>query len=196
MKENVRNAVTTERKYLDSAEAINKLSDQVMARLLSKAAGLAFGTGWEGTDLFHEAIKRVLDDTNARHCPHDVPFPVFLKNVMRSIASSERKKRAREVPLEIGSDDDLADLGAVAVKDIRSSENAEIIRIYYDEVYSRLQNRFANDQQVWKVFKADLEGCPAHEIRQALNMDETTYASVRRRMRRAIGQEFVKDNEQ
>jgi hypothetical protein len=53
----------------------------------------AWGTGFDDVELFTEAVQRTCDET--RHWPDNVPVAPYLRMVIASIASSERKKYER-----------------------------------------------------------------------------------------------------
>lgn len=182
-----------ERVHLTTSEfvaAFRALSPAKQLRLRMKAASYAPGTGMQGDDLFQEAILRTLEEGGGRNCPRDVPISVFLDNAMRSIASGEREKYAREAPAEFGNDAD--DPIALVPDDAPSPANTALARIELEQVLTRLQDLFAEDAQAQAVLIGDMEGWTAEEIRDVENMDEKQYATARRRVRRTIAREFGK----
>ena len=185
----------TQRAHLDTAEfvaALRALVPAEMLRLRKKAAYHAPGTGMEGDDLLQEAIRRALEE-DGRNCPRDVPMPVFLDNAMRSIASGEREKYARESPADTDDEED----GLIDREPDPSPSPAEaaLARIELERVVSRLQDVFADDPQAQAVLIGDMEGWTAEEIRDMENMDAKQYAAARKRVRRAVEREFGKDDE-
>ncbi len=87
-------------------DAVAALTTADLLRLQRIGAIYGASIGVEGMDLVNEAISRAL--SGVRGCPRDVSFVVFLRNAMRSIASSERAKVKEEPMLEsmtVGLDD-------------------------------------------------------------------------------------------
>ena len=86
----------------EALSAFAALTDKDLVALRKSAASRLGGTGYtEPADLIYEALTRCLD--GRRRWPAGVPFPIFLANAMRSIASSERQ--AHGVRLSIRESD-------------------------------------------------------------------------------------------
>jgi len=180
-----------ERAYLDTTAfiaALGTLTDADRIRLRYRAASLAPGTGMQGDDLFQEAVRRALEREDGRRCPCDVPVPAFLSNVMRSIASAEREKYARQVSLDPNDNDCPA--GDPHPSHVLDSANA---RIDLQRIVARLEELFADDPQAQAVLIGTMENWTPVEIRDLEPMDDLQYAAARRRFRRAILNEFGKD---
>lgn len=79
-------------------DAVAALTATDLLRLQRAGAIYGVSIGVDGMDLVNEAISRALGGVRA--CPTDVPFVVFLRNAMRSIASSERARIKEEPMLE------------------------------------------------------------------------------------------------
>lgn len=166
-------------------EAISSLTNADLLRLEKAARIYQFGIGLEGMDLVNEAISRALNGT--RTCPRDVPFVVFLKNAMRSIASSERSRIREEPMLEVMT----VGLGdGLAVLDYPSGDrNAEDVLLARQEMWERLralEKVFANDDDAQMVLMGDLDGVSAADLRSMNGWSNQDYASVRRRIRRKL----------
>lgn len=166
-------------------EAVAALTIADLLRLQRIGAAYGVSIGVEGMDLVNEAISRAL--SGARACPKDVSFVVFLKNAMRSMASSERAKVKEEPMLEsmtVGLDD------RPAVLDRQSSgPNAEETVLAREDAEGRLkalEDLFGDDEEAQLVLMGDLEEMPAADIRAMNGWSEQHYASVRRRMRRKL----------
>ncbi len=176
--------------YLDNTAFIAALQDlepAALLRLRNKSAYRAAGTGMAGDDLLHEAIRRTLEE-DGRNCPADVTVPVWLDNAMRSIASSDREKFARERPAGDGHDE-ASPVGRHAA-DNPSPADTALDRITLERVIERIQDIFADDPQALAVVIGDMEGWSASEIREMEPMDEKEYAAARKRVRRAIERDF------
>lgn len=169
--------------------AVRSLTNADLLRLARIARTYEFGVGLEGMDLVNEAISRAMSGTRA--CPRDVPFVVFLKNAMRSIASSERA-RVREEPMLESTTVGLGD-GSSAWDLPDDGRNAEDSLIAHQDMQARLhalETLFANDDDAQLVLMGDLEGMSAAEIRSMNGWSEQDLASVRRRMRRRLAARY------
>ncbi len=178
------------RKYLDAAAfrgALDVLTSAELLRLRKKSAFHALGTGMGGDDLLQEAIRRTLEP-DGRRCPADVPVAVYLGNAMRSIADGERAKYSREAPAD-GEDCDEREAG-VGADPSPSTEATVMARDELERTVERLETMFADDPQALAVVIGDMEGWSPAEIKEAESMDDTQYATARRRVRRAIEREF------
>jgi len=183
-----------QRNYLDAAAfltALRALGPADLLRLSKKSAYRAAGTGMKGDDLLHEAILSTLEE-DGRNCPADVPIHVYLDNAMRSIASGEREKYARETPAGSGHDED-GPIGSYADKRPTPAV-AALAHIELEDVVNRLQNIFADDPQALAIVIGDMEGWSATEVKEIESMDDKQYATARRRVRRAIEREFGEEN--
>lgn len=196
-------------------EAVRAFSRADVGRLRKIAASYAFGSGMESSDLVQETIRVCLEPESGRHWRQGVPLMAFLSLTMHSIAFNERKKYRRLVyrdteieradegpttttPTEMqesnGAPTTVFDGKASSTPvDARESEENAITRIYLEKVLQRLKLLFADDPHARAVLDGDMEGSSADEIRQKLGIDHKTYASIRRRVRRKISQEFGKD---
>jgi RNA polymerase sigma-70 factor (ECF subfamily) len=160
----------------EAAMAVAALTEADFARLGQIARLRARGLeriGWE--DLLHEAVERALDGT--RRWPSAVPFVVFMREVMRSIASAARRVQAREVSGS-AADDAIASLPAPAA-------GPELEAIGHDLLTS-LERLFADDDTALGVVRGLTDGLAPGEIQDRLRIDQTTYDSTRRRIRRKI----------
>lgn len=186
----------TERAYLSSDEfrvAVDALTQNELLRLYKKGASYAFGTGMSAEDLLNEAILRTLEE-DRRSCPADVPIHVYLGNAMRSIASGERKKYAREVA-DGKETDQMSKLGN-APAEVATPEEQTAAKMELENVVGRLQEVFKDDPQGEAIVIGELEGWAPTEIKELEPMDDKEYAAARKRVRRRIAQEFPKEERQ
>lgn len=163
------------------------------AKLVKAAGRLAAGTEYAPGDLLSEAVVRALD--GSRLCPRNVPPIAFLWNVMRSIASTAWEAEARAPTVEAIS---LADGdGGVAIADAaRSPEELVIAKDDYTKRVDALQRVFEDDQEALLVIMGELDGMTAEEIRSVTGLSETAYATIRRRIRRALDRAYPEGWEQ
>ena len=170
--------------------AVGALTTADLLRLQRIGAAYGVSIGVEGMDLVNEAISRAL--SGARACPRDVPFVVFLKNAMRSVASSERAKVREEPMLErmtVGLDDRPAVLDQPSGG--RNGEETVLAREYAEGRLKALEKLFADDEDAQFVLMGDLDEIPAIDIRAMNGWTEQDYASVRRRMRRKLSAAYA-----
>lgn len=166
-------------------DAVAALTTADLLRLQRIGAFYGVSIGVEGMDLVNEAISRAL--AGARACPRDVSFIVFLKNAMRSMASSERAK-VKEEPMLESMTVGLADRQGV-IDHPSSGRNAEETALAREDAEGRLkalEKLFADDEDAQLVLMADLDEMSAADIRAMSGWSEQGYASVRRRMRRKL----------
>lgn len=171
--------------------AFETLSTIDLNRLGKKAAALALGTGMESEELLHEAIVRSLEENGGRKCPRGVPVVTFWGNVMRSIASHERKKWARERPA--GANEDEKDDPIVAIPDPAPSPE-EVVRIHHDsgKTVVRIEAMFDEDPQAEAIAIGTMEGWSPEEIREVEPMNDKEYAAAHKRAYRKLRHEFQK----
>lgn len=170
-------------------DAVAALTAADLIRLHRVGAIYGVSIGLEGMDLLNEAISRALDGVRA--CPRDVAFVVFLKNAMRSIASSERAKVKEQPMLEsmtFGLDDRPAILDRPSIG--RNAEETVLAREDAEGRLNALEELFVDDEEAQFVLMGDLDEMPAADIREMNGWSELDYASVRRRMRRKLSAAF------
>lgn len=166
-------------------DAVAALTATDLLRLQRAGAIYGVSIGVDGMDLVNEAISRALGGVRA--CPTDVPFVVFLRNAMRSIASSERGRMKEEPMLESMTGGPDGPLTAVDRKAPgRTGEETLLAREDTDARLKALETLFADDEDAQLVLMGDLDEMSAAEIRGMNEWSEQAYASVRRRMRRKL----------
>lgn len=165
--------------------AIDGLAAIDLARLRRAGRLLALGLACEGDDLISEAVAATL--SGARTCPRRMAPVPFLIGAMRSIASAARGAAGRvetAVSLEATGTD-----GRALIVPVDPEPTAETRLLAAEDKAERiaaLENLFADDEQALLMLWADLELTPKEEIMTMSDLDDTTYATIRRRMRRAI----------
>jgi len=157
--------VYREARWMASVSEADLLRLKALARL--HARGLPGGIEW--SDLFHEALARVLE--GKRRKPENVEMVPFVAEVMRSIRNEHWRRAQREVP--------------GAMDTIVSQENPER-RLAAAQALAALDRLFADDKLALQIMAGLGVGLTPEEIRQRYGMTPTEYDSVRKRMRRKL----------
>ena len=131
----------------------------------------------DADDLLNEALDRVL--SGRRPWPSDVPLPVFLSQVMRSIASQWRREDRRE-PLREGETDEV----------LEAERHDPGAGYEMDDLIARMRRALADDPAALGVFDYVLADSDRAETQVALGMDATQYDTARRRMVRHLFETF------
>ena len=131
----------------------------------------------EWQDLLHDAVRRALDGT--RRWPADIPFPLFLREVIRSLASEAWRLQARERQLRTDAPvEEILDNAAGPDDPEQSALDQDLI--------ARFEKLFAGDNVALEILTCLAEGLTPGEILIRLNIAQTNYDSARRRIRRRI----------
>lgn len=164
--------------------ALEELGSGDLGRLERAARHLSAGTEFGPDDLLQEAVCRTLEEE--RVCPRHVGITAFLYNAMKSIASALRKRGIGYPPHDSLDFEE----GGGAVAPGRSAEELLVARADYSEGVRALQALFDDDPQALLVVMGDLDGVEAAELKELAGMDDKTFATVRRRIRRKIEKAF------
>lgn len=172
----------------DLLSAFAALTDSDLLALRKSASLSMRGTEYtEPADLIHEALARCL--TGARSWPTHVPLTIFLANIMRSIANSDRRTKAAlttRAASQFGDDsgeDFLADFAGFAP----SAEDVYIQSIQLRQAERALENlrsRFAEDRLASIVLAGWLSGRGGSEILEDSKMRLCDYDAARKRLQR------------
>jgi hypothetical protein len=165
--------------YLSIEEVGRLLSRQRQADLLRLAA---IAKTWirgvprrDAADLLNEALTRIL--SGDRLWPVDVPLPVFLSQVMRSIASQWRHEDMRE-PLAADGTDEFN-------QDFRAEDDIDFI-----DLTKRMRSALLGDQAALEIFDHILSQTSRRQVCDQLGIDATGYDTARRRMIRILRRQF------
>lgn len=158
---------------------------------LRRAADQLVGDGVMGTDdLIQESYCRVL--AGSRPWPFDVRLLPFLVNVMKSVVSNERRKRKRSeedgsavrAPLSLH---DATGSLVIDVKDpIPNVEDVLLADAGAAEFKREILELFADDPVAQILVEGIAEEMEGDELRQLTDLDQTSFNSKRRLIRRRI----------
>lgn len=170
--------------------ALDALPDGALVRLGRVARRFASGRSIAADDLLQESVVRALD--GVRKCPRSVSIMAFLVGVMRSIVSAS-SKALRTDPLALqppASEDEEDDSFAHLKGEARDPLRHLIGREDIDRMLAELVDLFQDDQMAGLVLLGVCQEMEPEEIRADLKLDETAYATIRRRIRRRIDRRY------
>jgi hypothetical protein len=145
--------------------AVSSLTAAQKTALMKIAKAYAWKTRYGHDDLIQEALTRVLEGKRA--WPKQLPPVVFLRGVMRSIASDWGPEGV----------DDSVDVDGIGY--VNHSATARI------DVRKTLA-LFDDDPVAQKIFIAMLEGARGEELRELSGLSAKGYESKRTKMRRRL----------
>ena len=191
----------------DLSCALTRLTAAERLRLNARARLLVWGTEYtDPRELLNEAVKRALiaasgakqDGERGRPWPIDrVPLPAFLSGCMDSIADSSRESLGQT------QTDRLEDLASEA-SDVDTmiyragGWNTDVIEqaIEVEDALERqrraqadahvIETHFKNDQEVLAVIEGEKADMPVAEVLTLFDLDQKTYETARRRLRRQV----------
>lgn len=176
--------VGSTRSQTEIQQTIRNFTAAQWARLRRASQYYAFGRPITAKDLLQEACLRAI---TTRKCPDDVDVVTFLTQTMRSIASGEEDKAARRPPIaEAPESEDQEDPLHNFPHPAKSPEDEVIGREREAAILQKLLALFEDDPVAWNIFKGDMDGYSAAELRELLDLDETTYDSKRKLIRRRL----------
>ena len=149
----------------EASQAIRSLSAEHKTVLVRIAKAYAWKTSYGHDDLIQEALTRVLEGKRA--WPRNLPIVVFLRGVMRSIASDWGPE----------SRDDAVDVDAIGYVN-----HAGAARIDAQKMLAL----FDDDPTAKKIFLAMLEGVKGEELRALSGLAQKDYETKRTKMRRRL----------
>lgn len=175
------------------AKEISELSVADSLRLKKASEYHSRLTRYSSSDLLQEAFARVLE--GVRQCGDELGLVPFLIGVMKSIASSDRKSQKRHPEsslLKQGREDD-AGRNNIEIDLQDESPTPEQIAISRQQVANIRQNfltLFEDNLVAQTVLEGIMEGMDPSEIQELTGLDVTSYASMRRLIRRRIDKAF------
>lgn len=169
----------------ETVRALGLVTDLELLRLKTLARWYARGlppdVTWE--DLLQEALTRIL--VGKRQVPDGVVVVAFVAGVMRSLRSEHwqsvekglaRGRRGRHTRSE------SAERPTELVETAPGPERALIAQ----QELAAIRRLFAEDATALEILDGLAQGLTAEEIRLAIGLSDTDYASARKRMRRVL----------
>ena len=155
-------------------------------------------------ELLNEALARALQGglgADGRHWPSGVPFTVFVKNAMKSIADTSRHSLHQTEEVLAG---DLIDPDSVEGDPIELLANgtpsieAQALELEARQAKEKqnaadlaaLDEHFSHDEQVEWIMMGIQDGIPAREIQELSGMTLTQYETAHKRYRRGLEKLF------
>jgi RNA polymerase sigma-70 factor (ECF subfamily) len=170
-------------------ERLQALSEADILRLEMIAQYRAKCCGLSPKQLIQEAVTRVLE--GSRHCPKHVKVVPFLAQVMRSLSSGEYKAQNRKP--EFVSLSSLTEAGFDPPDPSATPEEQWLSRQHFKKLWEKIRVIFSDDAISLDILEYLTEGYEAEEIRKDLGLDQTTYDSKRRFIRRRLDRHFRKE---
>lgn len=202
--------ILSSERYATSDElshALITLTTAERLRLFSRARLLVWGTEYmDPQELFNEAVKRAFVATNGakqdgergRPWPIDrVQFPAFLSGCMDSIADSSRasmnQNQTDRLEALVGQN---GDLDTVIYRAGRWNTDVVDQAIDVEDAFDRqqraeadaqaIESHFKDDQEVLAVIEGEKENMPVAEVLALFDLNQKTYNTARRRLRRQV----------
>ena len=187
------------------ALAIERLSNVELLRLEKAASILLGGTEYSNPrELLNEALARSLQGglgDDGRHWPQGVPFTVFVKNAMKSIADTSRHSLHQTeealagdlvAPDSVESDPiDVLVSGSPSVEAQAIELEARRAKEGQDASdLAALDEHFRHDEQVDWIIMGIQDGVAAREIQELSGMTPTQYETAHKRFRRGLEKLF------
>jgi len=147
------------------SQAIRYLSTEQKTLLVKIAKAYVWKTSYGYEDLIQEALARVLEGKRA--WPRNLPIVVFLRGVMRSIASDWTPE----------NHDDTVDVDEIGY--VNHSAAARIDA-------QKMLALFDDDPIAQRIFVAMLEGAKGEELRVLSGLAQKDYETKRTKMRRRL----------
>lgn len=187
--------------------AVGRLTVEERIRLAKKARILIWGTEYSNPlELLSEAVKRALiaatgdrkDRERGRPWPKSrVELPAFLSESMKSIADSSRESIHQTLTVELEAiAGDTGDMDSALNGWGYSQPDIVAQAMAFEEDESRIaqakadvakiEKHFENDQDVLAILEGAKEEMSAAEVLSMFSMDQKTYDSARRRLRRQV----------
>lgn len=189
------------------SRALTMLTAAERLRLFARARQLVWGTEYtDPQELFNETVKRALvaasgskqEEERGRPWPIDrVQLPAFLARCMDSIANASREShdQTRTDRLEVLAGE-TGDVDAVIYQAGRWNTDALEQAIEVEDKRERerraqadaqaIESHFKDDQEVLAVIEGEKEGMPVADVLALFDLDQRTYDTARRRLRRQV----------
>lgn len=189
------------------AEAVANLQPEELRRLCKRAKLQISGTEYtDPMELLGEAVRRAMIATDPNKREHErgrpwprdrVELPAFLSKSIDGIADDSRQSLQQTATerLEALAGEDR-DIGAVlhgagyyntdVVEQAIELEATQARQGAAKADVDTIERHFAGDQAVLAIIEGEKEGMSALEVQALFELDEKTYDSARRRLRRKV----------
>jgi DNA-directed RNA polymerase specialized sigma24 family protein len=136
-------------------------------------------------DLLQEALLRVLKLEKARRWPKHITFFLFLKNVMKSIASHHLEQLVKDSDKEDcpALNDDLEATFEPQFDNVICGSEARFRAV---QELTSLQIYFGDDAIAFRAMMMGAEGYGNNEILEELNVDKKEWETIRKRIQRKL----------
>jgi DNA-directed RNA polymerase specialized sigma24 family protein len=172
-------------------DAILALTDAQWIRLHKVADKYTWLCRLEADDLLQEALCRAI--AGDRRCPLHVDPVKFLAEVMRSIADGEANKVENQIDIVPVMQPGAVPESAVDPNDSRPSPEQSLMADERAQAFRQaMLGLFADDPQARDLVDGIIEGYEGEELRALTDLDETSFASKRRLIRRRIDKHYPK----
>ncbi len=180
-------SVTDLRTAFESFEAADSLRLEKAGRYL----------GWKcrtnGGELLGESVMRALNGD--RRCPRHLPAAQFLIGVMKSLASEIIEKRNSDPLAKRTEEDPHSPSGFMACYPTDQPNPEEMLMVNEEEEYMKvvvadIEALFASDEEAQQILRGEMIGMSAAKIREHGSMDQSTYNTARKRIRRRIDKKY------
>jgi DNA-directed RNA polymerase specialized sigma24 family protein len=169
--------------------AIRAFTDAQWARLGRVGRRYAWRCRWDPDDLVQEAIARAL--AGGRNCPAHIDVVKFLAETMRGIADDEAAKAenaVRHAPI-VAPGEELS--GAVDVEDERLNAEEHALKAgNLAEIRAAVLALFDDDPVARDLADGVIEEMSKDELCEMLALDDKSYASKRRFIRRRVDERW------
>lgn len=169
--------------------AIRAFTDAQWARLGRVGRRYAWRCRWDPDDLVQEAIARAL--AGSRNCPADVDVVKFLAEAIRGIADDEAAKAeiaTRHVPIVAPGEEAP---GAADVEDERlNAEQRALEAGNLAEIRAAVLALFDDDPVARDLADGVMEDMSKAELCEMLDLDDKSYATKRRFIRRRVDERW------
>ena len=143
----------------------------------------------EAEELLQEAFCRAL--AGDRRCPSHVDPVKFLAEVIRSIADGEINKVENQIDVVPVMQPGTVPESAVDPRDLRMSAEQSLIADEDAEAFRQaMLGLFPDDQQARDMLDGIMEEYDGEELRALTDLDEISFASKRRLIRRRIDKHY------
>jgi hypothetical protein len=180
-------------------EALGSLTTVDLKRLNRASEMLARDLPITGEELVGDAVHAAF--VGRRRCPRDVPVMVFLKNAIRSLASSAKNASARSnIVLFPGGTQENPNLIERAPDASANPEQVLLQRCEEGDAQKtetaarlavqKLNEHFSKDYEVQLCIAGMMDGLAGQELKDLVGVDQAGIDYARKKIYRAVGKLF------